>query len=590
MAVSAQQTADQAVLDSVITVAVPEHIAFRYRIAGPLARGKAWVIDLAIRAALFLAIALLWWWLAGSAMAGGVLLLTWFVLDWLAGGLCEWRFAGVTPGKKALGIRVIGSDALPPGLGACLLRNVLRYADVAPSPATGLAAMILSGTFQRLGDLAAGTLVVYDDRPPAPGKAGAAEPAVEALAAGLPAPVVAALDGETARAIAWFCGRRREFHPDRRREMAEPLAAVLRHRFDLAGDTDGDRLLAAVHRRLLGADQDESANAGAAARARAFLDRRRPAWDALEQALRRRAGSAPAPLPFAALHRDACADLALAEAYHLPRATSDYLHHLVARSHGRLHRRVSLVWQRIARLILVEVPGRLYGDGCWRVALLAFFGTFILCGVLAAFLPQLAVDTLGQGQIDRMREMYASAPTGRTLDDGAEMGGFYIFNNVGIALSCFASGIFAGVGSLLWLTFNGIVLGLSFGVMATTDAATRGHFFTFVQAHGPFELTGIALSGGAGLRLGLGLIVTRGLPWRDSLKRSAREAVPLVATAATLVAMAAPIEAFVSPSDLPRWMKSIVLLACLGALALYFIGLGRRGARILRQRAAEDGR
>ena len=575
-------------LDTVRSFPTPEHIAFRHRTAGPLVRAFAWVIDVVVRgAALFvLAIPLL---VLGWKLGIGLWLVAWFIADWLFGAFCEWKWKGLTPGKKACSVRVVAHDGQPPAFGACLLRNVLRFADALPTPATGVLAMVLGGNFQRLGDLAAGTLVVYDEHQ-APVRA---VPALEAEAARLlpllPPGEVAALDGETGRAIAAFVAARRRFHPRRRQEMAEPLATQLVARWELPRGTDPDQLLCAVHRLLYGQREGAAAGAlasGAAARAAAHLDRRRGAWSRLEGWLgkegTRPRGAKPGEL--SALYRGACADLALADAYHLPPATAEYLHHLVARAHARFYRPAAASWRKLGDLVLIEVPGRLYHDNCLRVALIAFFGVFLVCGLLAAWRPELAAETLGQDHVDDLREMYSHG-FDRDLDEGSLMGGFYIRNNVGIALASFASGIFAGVGSLVWLAFNGIVLGLSFGVMATVDADTRANFFTFVLAHGPFELTGITLAGAAGLRLGLGLLATRGLPWRDGLRRAAVEAVPILGVAAVLVALAAPIEAFVSPSRLPVEAKAAVCILCATLLAVYLVGLGRRGARILAERA-----
>lgn len=594
-------------LDSVRAFATPEHIAFRYRTAGPLVRAIAWLIDGVVRLAVLVAL-LIPILIIGLQVGIGVWLVLMFIADWLFGALCEWKWRGLTPGKKACGIRVIGDDAQPPALGACLLRNVLRFADALPTPATGVATMVFSGSFQRLGDLAAGTLVVYDQRSTPAKPVAALETAAQRLVALLPPGQVAAIDGETARMIAAFVAARSRFHPNRRQEMAQPLAQVLISRWDLPANTDPDAVLCAVHRLLFGAPAKEGKNkadveapaadaqarlmAGAAARATAYLGRRRSAWSRLEgwlagdgslrNASRPRGAS---PTELSALYRSACADLALADAYHLPAATSEYLHHLVARANARFYRRAALSWHTISDLVLITVPGRLYGDPCLRVALAAFFGVFVVCGVLCAWRPELAATALGNDQLDNLREMYAREFS-RDGGEGAEMYGFYIRNNVGIALACFASGVFAGVGSLLWLAFNGIALGCSFGYMATVDATTRAHFFTFVLAHGPFELTGITLAGAAGLRLGLGLVVTRGAPWRASLRRAAGEAVPILAVAAVLVACAAPIEAFLSPSRLPLWVKAGVSILCTLLLISYFIGLGRHGQRVLAAREA----
>jgi uncharacterized membrane protein SpoIIM required for sporulation len=228
-------------------------------------------------------------------------------------------------------------------------------------------------------------------------------------------------------------------------------------------------------------------------------------------------------------------------------------------------------------MVLEEVPARLYGDACLRVALLTFFGSFVLCLLWAAARPGTVDELLGPGHMDTMRTMYADAPTDRHAADAVIMHGFYIANNVGIALGCFAAGIFLGVGSLVILLFNGVVLGLTFGGMIGGDPQTRGHFLTFVAAHGPWELVGIALAGAAGVRLGLGLVDGSDEPRLDRLRRSATEALPILGVAASLVALAAPIEAWVSPSSLPTPAKIGVGAACAVLLVVYLVVLGRRG-------------
>lgn len=582
-------------LDTVRAFTTPEHIAFRYRTAGPLVRACAWVIDLLVRAAALLVLAIPVM-MSGFKVGIGIWLVAYFLADWLFGAICEWRWRGLTPGKKLCGIRVIGDDAQSPSLGACLLRNVLRFADVLPTPATGVATMVFGGSFQRLGDLAAGTLVIYDQRATPARAIPPLEPAAQRVLGMLPPGQVAALDGETARMIAAFVGARLRFHPKRRQEMAASLAEVLIARWDIprASPIDPDALLCAVHQMLFGAAQMDSSNqalSGAAARATAYLGRRRGAWSRLESWLAKDGhlsqaasprGASPAEL--SALYRGACADLALTDAYHLPAATGDYLHHLVARTHARFYRRTAWSWRSLSDLVLITVPGRLYGDPCLRVAVAAFFGVFLISGLLSAWRPELAATALGNDHLDDLRDMYAHGFE-RDGGDGALMYGFYIRNNVGIAMACFASGIFAGVGSLLWLAFNGIALGCSFGYMTTVDAASRSNFFTFVLAHGPFELTGITLAGAAGLRLGLGLVATKGLPWRASLRRAATEAVPILSVAAVLVACAAPIEAFVSPSRLPVWVKATVCILSSLVLVVYLVGLGRHGRRVLAARS-----
>lgn len=570
-------------LDTVRLFATPEHIAFQFRLAGPMARGLAWGIDLMIRVGV-LAVVGFGLMLTGSHFGVGVWLVIYFFLDWLAGGLCEWQWKGYTPGKRALGIRVIGTDGLPAGCGACLLRNVLRVADGLPMVGKlptfllGVLSMGMSGTFQRLGDLAAGTVVVYDN----PRGAGRVqldnEARARALADELPPELAHLVDGSVARAASGYVARRRQFHPRRRAEMAEHLAGPLRRRLDLPPATDPDLLLCALWLKLFAPGDNTQATADAAV----LLAKRSGDWKKLEAVMAGARGRDPVEL--SRLYRAACADLALADAYHLPAPNVAYLHDLVARAHLAFYRRAGLVWRRVAGLLLWRVPGALYGDGCLRIALLAFFGTFAAAALLGYARGDLAERFLGEDTIAMMREMYAKAPRDRGLDDAGGMGGFYIFNNVGISLQCFAWGLFFGVGSLGVLGFNGLYIGLVFGWMAgTDDPVLRAHFFEFVTAHGPFELTGIALSGAAGLRLGLGLIAGSALTRRDALVRTAREALPIMGVAALAVALAAPIEGFISPSALPLAAKRAVAVLSALLLLTYLVGLGaaarRRGVR-----------
>jgi uncharacterized RDD family membrane protein YckC len=147
-------------LDTTRRVATPEGIELTLRLAGPVPRALAWSIDLAIRVAVVFAVSL-----AASAFgkAGvGVILLAWFFVEWLAPAWFEAAWNGQTPGKRAMGIAVLNDDGTPLRWPAALTRNLLRAADFLPLLyGVGLVAMLSNRDFKRLGDLAAGTVVVY---------------------------------------------------------------------------------------------------------------------------------------------------------------------------------------------------------------------------------------------------------------------------------------------------------------------------------------------------------------------------------------------------------------------------------------------
>ena len=117
-------------------------------------------------------------------------------------------------------------------------------------------------------------------------------------------------------------------------------------------------------------------------------------------------------------------------------------------------------------------------------------------------------------------------------------------------------------------------LGVVFGHMALTPQ--KENFYTFVTAHAPFELTAIVFSGAAGLRLGWGLIETKGQTRLASLRREAKLALPTAGAATLLFALAAFLEGFVSPSALPYPFKAAAAIVCASILIAY-MALGGRG-------------
>jgi uncharacterized RDD family membrane protein YckC len=147
-------------LDTTRRVATPEGIELTLRLAGPVPRAIAWAIDLALRGVILFAVSMLAAWLGRAGI--GVILLTAFFVEWLLPAWFEARWNGQTPGKRAMGIAVLNDDGTPLRWPGALTRNLLRAVDFLPLfYGVGLVAMLANRDFKRLGDLAAGTVVVY---------------------------------------------------------------------------------------------------------------------------------------------------------------------------------------------------------------------------------------------------------------------------------------------------------------------------------------------------------------------------------------------------------------------------------------------
>lgn len=147
-------------LDSTHNIATPEGIELRLPVAGLAARSLAWLIDAIIKFLGFFvaAIALQFLGTAGS----GLFLIGLFAMFWLYNVLFEVFAGGATPGKKAMGLKVMNSNGTPVGWSGSVIRNLLRAVDVLPGCyLLGFLSVFFSARFQRLGDLAAGTIVVH---------------------------------------------------------------------------------------------------------------------------------------------------------------------------------------------------------------------------------------------------------------------------------------------------------------------------------------------------------------------------------------------------------------------------------------------
>lgn len=149
-----------ALLDTRYQVETPEGIDLHAALAGPVVRILAYAIDLMWRSAV-LTIFMLLLFFAGKTGIGFFLLLS-FLMEWFYPVLFEVYAKGQTPGKKAMGIVVVNDDLTPIRWSPSLIRNLLRAADFFPFFYLGGIFCIVAGAkFQRLGDLAAGSLVIY---------------------------------------------------------------------------------------------------------------------------------------------------------------------------------------------------------------------------------------------------------------------------------------------------------------------------------------------------------------------------------------------------------------------------------------------
>lgn len=576
-----------------LTIETPEHVVLEYDLAGAGSRVAAALIDQLIIGLWGVACLVA----AGVTAAGlgemGAAL--WFAI-WSIGSLGYFTLfeayrGGQTPGKRAIGIRVVRDTGHGLTFGAALARNVMRVADMMPPPfLTGLLLVMFHPKSRRLGDMVAGTVVVRDRPEPAGAPTTRARPSADQPLVDLEL-VGPPLEDQEWRVLARWRERAGELEPAAGERLAAQLAARFAPRYPVR-PSGAAAFLGALFRteRARRADHLGARLRGRPAAAVRLADRQGEQWGAFEALAARAArtgldGFAAHELPdFAARYREVAADLARARTYRADGATLARLERLAAAGHNVLYRDERRTSARIVQVILRECPAAV-----WRarrvvtLALVCLFGPAAGAFLLIQERPALAYEVLPDLMIERAEAGRAREAEGVgyieiAAEDRPLTAALLINNNVRVAFNCFAGGIFLGVGSLFLLAYNGLALGAAAGHYA--NVGLFGYLFTFIVGHGVLELFAIAVAGAAGFLLGLAVLAPGDLARSEALVVQGRIAIRMVGAVVVLLVMAGLIEGLTSASGASFSFRVAVSSASAVFLLLYLLN-GARWASTL---------
>jgi uncharacterized membrane protein SpoIIM required for sporulation len=316
-----------------------------------------------------------------------------------------------------------------------------------------------------------------------------------------------------------------------------------------------------------------------------FIGARKPSWEELARLLHgKKMNKRPAEeiSRIFGLYREVCTDLVRAKRMGAPPATVAYLDALVSRGHSQLYSGGGSRFLRFGHLVRKAFPRALRENGrMFLIANVLFWLPFAVALWRSIESEAFSARVLPIEMLEQMAQAYeGELHEGRTAGSNAAMAGFYVFNNVGIAFRCFATGILFGLGSAFFLVYNGAVTGAIVGHVIRVGGGPN--ILTFVCGHAPLELAAIVISGAAGLQMGQALVVTNGRTRLGSLWACREKILVQILGAALMLLAAAAIEGFWSPSPAPaklKWaMGSLLLL-----LVVIYLGLaGRRGEKDVR--------
>lgn len=307
-----------------------------------------------------------------------------------------------------------------------------------------------------------------------------------------------------------------------------------------------------------------------------FVEERRSTWLELEAILSRaqksglRSLSADEVEKLGRLYRLAVSHLAAALSYFPSSDTAVYLNQLVAQAHATIYRAESISLKKALYFLRFEFPALFQRRSKYIAASFLIFLVSALSGffgtIIESDLPRIVV---GNSYIDMTEANIAAGDAVAVYKQGFRplSSSLIMTNNISVVFRAFSFGIFFGTGSILILTFNGLMFGCIAHVFHQYGYGLE--FWSTVMIHGTIELTCVFIGGGAGLLLGSALIDPQDLSRKDALIIKGKEASKLIVGIVPWLILAAIIEGFVTPMGLPLSARLAVIIVTASAFISY---------------------
>ena len=313
-----------------------------------------------------------------------------------------------------------------------------------------------------------------------------------------------------------------------------------------------------------------------------FVSERKEEWEKLERItakFRRRTRKDLSPnelWELGTLYTAAISDLSILKsssvAADLNPDILNYLNGLVIRVHGAIYRKPPLQWTRFLEFFTTAFPQAVRDSIGYVLLAAGLFWFFCLIGFLLGLgepgfielvVPESIIETVESGNV-WFNDLHTVAP----LASSALM-----THNISVTFLAVAAGITFGVGTVYLMALNGLLMGTVAALCY--DHGLSVQLWSFVLPHGSLEISAVIIAGAAGLVLGHALIDPGPHRRADYLAIRGKEVGKLALGCVPLLVCAGFIEAFLSPSPLPAWLKFLFAGLSFSTLVTYFVAVGR---------------
>ena len=305
-----------------------------------------------------------------------------------------------------------------------------------------------------------------------------------------------------------------------------------------------------------------------------FVAEHRADWNRLDALTRRRRRLSGAEIDeLVRLYQAMTAQLATLQAAGLDPALAARLSSQLAGTRAAVSGAPSSAWEAVGRFAAISFPAAAYRLRWWWLGCAA--GSLLFAGLIgwriahspqlqASLLPRSAAANLVKHQFRHYYSQY----------DAQSFAAKVWTNNAIVAAETVIFGLLLGIPVLYVLFANSLNLGVDGGLMIGYGRA--GEFWTLILPHGMLELSAVFLAAAAGLRIGWTVIDPGHRPRARALAEEGRALVTVAIGLVFALLVSGLIEAFVTPSSLPAWVRIGIGGVAEAAFLWYVLFVGRR--------------
>lgn len=271
------------------------------------------------------------------------------------------------------------------------------------------------------------------------------------------------------------------------------------------------------------------------------------------------------------LYRQTAGDLSALRSDPSAKVTAAYLNRLVSRAHHFVYSGRKTTLRGTLRFFSRDYPilfRRLFRYTA--AAFLIFLAGSVLGSLVTAVRPQFGRNFVGPEMMHHIEKHQMWTDSIVSVKPQAAAG--IMTNNITVTFITFAAGVLAGAGTVWFLFTNGLMMGIISTLCGQHGMALS--LWGFVVAHGALELPAIFIAGGAGLRIGTGILFPGLLSRKEAFAYAGSEAARLLAGTVPMLIVAGTLEGFLSPTKTPFVLKAAVSAAML-SLLWFWLGWNR---------------